>query len=85
MRTAPNSYAIVASGSRSEGLSHLDLPALVIHGTADPLVTLSGGQRTAELIAGSDFLTFDDMAHDLPMVHWPRIADAIAQLASRAA
>jgi len=77
--------AMLASGSRAEGLARLDLPALVIHGQADPLVDFSGGQRTAELIAGADFLALDDMAHDLPKVHWPRIADAITALTNRTA
>lgn len=77
--------AIVASGSRAEGLERLDLPALVVHGQADRLITFSGGQRTAELIAGADFLAIDDMAHDMPMAHWPRITDAITAVANRAA
>ncbi|HWJ61682.1 MAG TPA: alpha/beta hydrolase [Acidimicrobiales bacterium] len=76
--------AILGSGSRAEGLARLDLPALVIHGRQDKLVGFSGGQRTAELIAGADFLAIDDMAHDLPRAHWPRMADAIAALANRA-
>lgn len=77
--------AILASPPRNEGLGRLDLPALVVHGRADPLIAFSGGQRTAELIAGADFLAIDDMAHDLPKAHWVRIADAIAALTSRAA
>ena len=77
--------AIGASGSRAEGLGRLDLPALVVHGQQDPLVDFSGGQRTAELIAGSDFLAIEDMGHDVPMVHWSAIADAIAAVAGRAA
>jgi pimeloyl-ACP methyl ester carboxylesterase len=76
--------AIISSGSRAEGLARLDLPALVIHGRADRLVAFDGGARTAELIAGAEFLPIDDMAHDLPMVHWPAYADAIGQLTGRA-
>ncbi|HEX2577596.1 MAG TPA: alpha/beta hydrolase [Aquihabitans sp.] len=77
--------AIIASGSRADGLARLDLPALVVHGRLDRLVGFSGGQRTAELVAGADFLAIDDMAHDLPVVHWPRIVDAITSVAGRAA
>ena len=77
--------AIVASGSRAEGLAGLDLPALVVHGRLDRLVAFSGGQRTAQLIAGSDLLAIDDMAHDLPVAYWPRVADAIADVAHRGA
>ncbi len=76
--------AILASGSRAEGLARLDLPALVIHGRQDRLVGFSGGQRTAELIAGADFLAIDDMAHDMPQVHWTRCADAVSALINRA-
>ena len=77
--------ATLASGSRAEGLARLDLPALVIHGRQDKLVDFSGGQRTAELIAGADFLAIDDMAHDIPRVHWTRCADAVSALINRAA
>ncbi len=76
--------AVISSGSRADGLAALDVPALVVHGRQDKLVAFSGGQRTAELIAGSEFLAIDDMAHDLPMVHWTRIFDAVAALAHRA-
>jgi pimeloyl-ACP methyl ester carboxylesterase len=76
--------AIVASGSRASGLAGVDLPALVVHGRRDRLVDFSGGQRTAQLIAGADLLAIDDMAHDLPVVHWTRVADAIADVAHRA-
>ena len=76
--------AILCSGSRADGLARLDLPALVIHGRLDRLVDFSGGQRTAELVAGADLLAIDDMAHDLPVAHWPQIADAIAAVAGRA-
>lgn len=75
--------ATLCSGSRADGLSRLDLPALVIHGRLDRLVDFSGGQRTAELVAGAEFLAIDDMAHELPVAHWTRITDAIAALATR--
>ncbi|MEO6987891.1 MAG: alpha/beta hydrolase [Aquihabitans sp.] len=76
--------AILASGSRAEGLERLDLPCLVVHGRQDRLVAFSGGQRTADLVAGADFLAIDDMAHDLPVAHWPAVADSINKVAGRA-
>ncbi|MGI8756782.1 MAG: alpha/beta fold hydrolase [Acidimicrobiales bacterium] len=76
--------AILASGSRAEGLGNLDLPTLVIHGRHDHLVDFSGGERTVELVAGSEFLAIDDMGHDLPVVHYNRVVDEIAALARRA-
>lgn len=75
--------AILASGSRSEGLRRLDLPAMVIHGDADPLVTLSGGERTAECLRGSELVIFEGVGHDLPSPLWPRVVDAIVSVAAR--
>ena len=70
--------AIYASGRRTEGLSTLDVPTLVIHGRDDTLLPQSGGQRTAELVPGSTFLLVADMGHDLPEPLQPMLADAIA-------
>jgi pimeloyl-ACP methyl ester carboxylesterase len=75
---------IAASGSRAEGLAALTLPTLVIHGPGDPLVTVSGGERTAELVPGAELLLIDEMAHDLPIPVVPQIVDAITSLTSRA-
>jgi len=77
--------AIVSSGSRAEGLAALDVPTLVIHGPADPLVTVSGGERTAELVPGAELLLIDDMAHDLPVPVVPQLVDAITAIAARSA
>jgi pimeloyl-ACP methyl ester carboxylesterase len=75
---------IMASGSRAEGLAQLALPTLVIHGTVDPLVTVSGGHRTAELVPGAELLELEDMGHDLPLAVVPQIVDAITKLTARA-
>ena len=57
--------------SRTEALGAVDVPALVIHGDSDPLVTPSGGRRTAEAIPGAELLVLEGMGHDLPPVFWP--------------
>jgi len=75
--------AIVASGSRSEALAGLSVPTLVIHGDADPLIAPSGGQRTAAVIPGAELLVVEGMGHDLPMLFWPPIIEAIVSLAAR--
>ncbi len=69
--------AIFASGPRAEGLSKLALPTFVIHGLDDALITPIGGQRTAELVAGSTLLLVADMGHDLPEPLWPLISGAV--------
>jgi pimeloyl-ACP methyl ester carboxylesterase len=76
--------AILASGSRAEGLRSLRVPSLVIHGRADPLIQRSGGERTAELVPGANLLVCDDMGHELPEPLWRRLTDVIASRARHA-
>jgi pimeloyl-ACP methyl ester carboxylesterase len=75
--------AIIASGNRVEGLAALDTPTLVVHGYDDTLIAPSGGERTAELVAGSKLLMLKDMGHDLPDPIWPFVAATIAAHARR--
>jgi pimeloyl-ACP methyl ester carboxylesterase len=76
--------AIMGDGDRTERLASVRCPTLVIHGRADPLVTLSGGEATAKAIPGAELLVLDDMGHDLPPALLPEIVAAIAKLATRA-
>jgi pimeloyl-ACP methyl ester carboxylesterase len=69
--------AILASPDRTEGLHGVRMPFLVIHGEADPLVTLSGGQATAAAVPGSKLITYPGMGHDLPEALWGEVTDAI--------
>lgn len=72
--------AIYASGSRAEGLKNLQVPTLVVHGKDDTLIAPSGGERTAELIAGARLMMVEDMGHDLPRPLWPDFVAAVHQL-----
>ena len=69
--------AIYATGDRSDRLRALDVPTLVMHGRDDQLITPSGGERTAELIAGANYFLVSDMGHDLPVPLAPVFAEAI--------
>ncbi|RLE25183.1 MAG: alpha/beta hydrolase [Actinobacteria bacterium] len=69
--------AIYASGDRSAALAALDVPMLVIHGRDDTLITSEGGEKTAELVAGSRYLLMADMGHDMPRPLWPVFAEAL--------
>ncbi len=76
--TARQLAAVLASPDRTVGLGTVRLPFLVLHGEADPLVTLSGGQATAEAVPGAKLITYPGMGHDLPEELWDGILDAIA-------
>ena len=82
--TGRQMLAIGASGSRSDKLRELDVPTLVIHGDADPLVDISGGRRTAEVIPGAELLVLPGMGHDLPSSQWASIVESITRLAASA-
>jgi pimeloyl-ACP methyl ester carboxylesterase len=75
--TARQLAAVLASPDRTEGLHSVHLPFLVLHGEADPLVTLSGGQATAEAVPDAKLITYPGMGHDLPEPLWTDVADAI--------
>lgn len=69
--------AMIASGSRADGLSQLRVPTLVIHGRDDTLIAPDGGERTASLIPNAKLLLVDDMGHDRPPPLWPLLSQAI--------
>jgi pimeloyl-ACP methyl ester carboxylesterase len=71
--------AILATGSRADGLRALAVPTLVIHGLDDTLIAPSGGERTAELVPGARLLLVEDMGHDRPEPLWPLLAEAILE------
>jgi pimeloyl-ACP methyl ester carboxylesterase len=76
--------AIYASGDRTEAVHGIAVPTLVVHGDSDPLINVSAGRRTAELIAGAELLIIPGMGHDLPRQVWPAIVDAVSAVADRA-
>jgi len=69
--------ALVGSPDRRPGLGGVRVPTLVVHGTIDPIVTPEGGEATAAAVPGARLLMIDDMGHDLPLVVWPRVLDAV--------
>jgi len=76
--------AVLASGSRVDGLGRVTAPTLVIHGTDDPLIPVAAGVETARLVPGAELLLIEGMGHDLPRAVWPRVIDGISDLTTRA-
>jgi pimeloyl-ACP methyl ester carboxylesterase len=58
--------AIINQPDRTVELGNLQMPVLVIHGEADPLVDSSGGRATAAAIPGSQLKLVAGMGHSLP-------------------
>jgi len=58
--------AILTQGNRQPALKSLRVPTLVIHGDADPLVSVEAGKDTAEAVPGAELKIIQGMGHDLP-------------------
>jgi pimeloyl-ACP methyl ester carboxylesterase len=77
-------HAITRSGDRTKAHRRLDLPTLVLHGTADPLVRPAAGKATARAIPGARLELVEGMGHDFPQPLYERFATAIDANARRA-
>jgi pimeloyl-ACP methyl ester carboxylesterase len=82
--TARQLAAILASGDRTQELSRVRVPTLVIHGAEDVLIDVSGGKATARAIPGARLIVIPGMGHDLPPALWPRFVEEILANAGRA-
>ncbi|MFK0251375.1 alpha/beta fold hydrolase [Amycolatopsis azurea] len=82
--TARQLAAIMSSGDRSRALRKLQVPALVVHGSKDPLVHVSGGRATARALRESALDVVPGMGHDLPRAIWPRLTRGLLETADRA-
>ena len=64
--TARQLAAIQADGDRSERLATLTLPTLVVHGDADSMIDVSGGEDTAAAVPGARLVIVPELGHSIP-------------------
>jgi pimeloyl-ACP methyl ester carboxylesterase len=76
--------AILTQPDRSRSLRSLRVPTLVIHGTHDKMVHVSGGRATSQAVPGSELLLIPGMGHDVPHDLHETFVDAIRRVADRA-
>jgi pimeloyl-ACP methyl ester carboxylesterase len=69
--------ALWRAGDRSALLATVSAPTLVVHGSADRLVHVSGGRATAAAIPGARLLVAEGMGHDLPRRHVGMVVEEI--------
>jgi pimeloyl-ACP methyl ester carboxylesterase len=69
---------------RRPKLKTIKVPAVVLHGDQDPLMSVEGGKDTARSIPGAELRIIPGMGHDLPIPLVKTIADAITSAAVRA-
>jgi pimeloyl-ACP methyl ester carboxylesterase len=73
-------FAILTQKNRKAALQGVRVPTLIIHGDADPLVSVEAGRDTAEAVPGAELKIITGLGHDLPHGEaWSQIArDLIA-------
>lgn len=76
--------AVLTQPDRSRALRSLRIPSLVIHGTHDKMVHVSGGRATSSAIPGCELLLIPGMGHDVPRELHETFVDAIRRVANRA-
>lgn len=59
--------AVTVSGSRYDRLSTLNIPTLVVHGTADQIIPVAHGRKLVEIIAGAEGWWLEGVGHNLPV------------------
>ena len=70
--------AIMKTGDRSELVSRIGVPTLVLHGQQDTLLPPAHGEHTAELIEGAELVIYDGMGHNLPETVVPKMLKKMA-------
>ena len=76
---AQNHDAIPHDERSPEAPSSIDVPTLVIHGTADPMFPLGHGEALAAEIPGARLLQLDGAGHGLDRADWETVARAILE------
>jgi pimeloyl-ACP methyl ester carboxylesterase len=69
--------AVTVSGSRYDRLKNLDVPTLVVHGTADPLIPVEHGRKLVEVIPNAEGLWLDGAGHIFPYPNMDKVNEAI--------
>lgn len=82
--TARQLAAIMSGRDRFRALRKVRVPALVVHGSKDPLVHVSGGRATARALRESELDVVAGMGHDIPRAIWPRLVRGLVRTADRA-
>jgi pimeloyl-ACP methyl ester carboxylesterase len=80
---ARQALAIFAAPSRVQALQTLEIPTLIIHGDADPLIRVECGTQTARAIPDAKMVTITGMGHDLPQELAARLTGLIVEHAKR--
>jgi pimeloyl-ACP methyl ester carboxylesterase len=73
-----NNHSLVTGGEYYLAKTkEINVPALVIHGTEDPIIPYEHGVSLAKVIPDAALLTLQGTGHELPYGDWENIINAI--------
>jgi hypothetical protein len=75
--SANNHFMLDGTEMARARLAEIAVPALVIHGAADPLFPLAHGEALAREIPGAELLVIDGLGHELPPSAWDEVLPAL--------
>ncbi|MBE1440844.1 alpha/beta fold hydrolase [Paenibacillus sp. OAS669] len=79
-----HNHALLAGGeSYLTRTSEIKIPALVIHGTEDPIIPYKHGQNLANVLPGAVLLTLEGTGHELHEDDWDTVIESIARHTSK--
>ncbi|WP_295813692.1 alpha/beta hydrolase, partial [uncultured Nitratireductor sp.] len=76
--SATNHFMLKGGESLAAGLSELEAPLLVIHGTADPIFPIEHGALLADTVAQAQLVRLEGGGHEIHPADWPQVIAAIA-------
>ncbi|HEX2103929.1 MAG TPA: alpha/beta hydrolase, partial [Solirubrobacteraceae bacterium] len=77
--TVKNHWLLEEGAAVRPRTDRIDAPALVIHGSADPLFPLGHGEALAREIPGARLLVLEGTGHELPRAAWDVVVPAILE------
>ena len=76
--------AVIASGDRTPALRQVQCPALIIHGSHDPLVPVAAGRATAKAIPGARLHIIEGLGHHMPSGIWTDVIEQVQMITKTA-
>lgn len=84
MQSAFNNAMLTDIVSARQTAADLRLPALVIHGADDPVISVNAAYGSAQAMPGAELMILDGVGHELPERFLPQISERILALCRRA-
>ena len=81
-RAAAETQRTFAGTDLRPDLKKIDIPVMIIHGTADASIPITFGRRTQKYLRDWRMIEYDGAPHGLPVTHAERLTKDIAEFAN---